>query len=82
MDKVSRPRDNCQPIPTLPSLKYKNVILIGTMERPHTKIKYKPPKYCSQCKREVYHTTHSASSYWVDWYGTELKPICVDCYKR
>jgi hypothetical protein len=52
------------------------------MERPHTKIKYKSPKYCSQCKREVYHTTHSASSYWVDWYGTELKPICVDCYKR
>ena len=58
------------------------VILIWTMERPHTKIKYKSPKYCSQCKREVYHTTHSASSYWVDWYGTELKPICVDCYKR
>ncbi len=41
-----------------------------------------PSKFCSKCKREVYHTTHTASSYWVDWYGPEEKPICVDCYKR
>ena len=50
------------------------------MERPKTKLRYKPPKHCSQCKREVYHTVHTISSYWVDWYGTDEKPICVDCY--
>ena len=50
------------------------------MERPHTKPKYRPSKFCSKCKREVYHTIHNSTSYWVDWYGTELKPICTDCY--
>ena len=50
------------------------------MERPKTKLCYKPSKHCSQCKREVYHTVHTISSYWVDWYGTDEKPICVDCY--
>ena len=52
------------------------------MERPNIKPRHKPPKFCSICKREVYSTVHSADSYWCDWYGTELKPICVDCYKR
>ena len=52
------------------------------MERQKIKSRHKPSKFFSLCKREVYHTTHSASSYWVDWYGTEVKPICVDCYKR
>ena len=52
------------------------------MERPKIKLHHKPPRFCSVCKREVYHTVHSASSYWVDWYGTELKPICVDCYAQ
>ena len=51
------------------------------MERPHTKQRHKPSKFCSLCKREVYYTVHAASSYWTDWYGTEKKPICVDCYK-
>jgi len=58
------------------------VIFIGTMERPKTKLHYNPPKHCTVCKREVYHTVHTASSYWVDWYSEEEKPICVDCYKR
>ena len=49
------------------------------MKRPHTKSRYKPSKYCSVCKREVYQTVHTSNSYWCDWYGTELKPICVDC---
>ncbi len=52
------------------------------MERPKTKLHHIPRKYCSVCKREVYHTTHAANSYWVDWYGEEKKPICVDCYKK
>ena len=52
------------------------------MKRPHTKLKYKPSKHCSICKREVYQTIHTPNSYWCDWYGTELEPICVDCYKK
>ena len=52
------------------------------MDRPKTKLHYNPPKHCTVCKREVYHTVHTASSYWVDWYSEEEKPICVDCYKR
>ena len=51
------------------------------MERPHTKPRHNPPKYCSVCKREVYQTVHRSESYWADWYGTELKPICIDCYR-
>ena len=51
------------------------------MERPHTKPHHNPPKYCSVCKREVYQTVHGSESYWVDWYCTELKPICIDCYR-
>ena len=51
------------------------------MERPHTKPHHNPPKYCSVCKREVYQTVHRSESYWADWYGTELKPICIDCYR-
>ena len=52
------------------------------MDRPNIKPRYKPSKFCSVCKREVYHTVHGAESYWCDWYGTENKPICVDCYKK
>ena len=51
------------------------------MERPTTKIKYKPTKYCSVCKREVYHTIHNMESYWADWFTRLDKVICVDCYK-
>lgn len=51
------------------------------MERPHIKSKYKPSKFCLQCKREVYGTMHSAESYWADWFTKEGKVICVDCYK-
>jgi len=58
------------------------VIFIKAMERPKIKTRHKPSKFCSVCKREVYHTVHTSDSYWVDWYGTEIKPICVDCYKR
>ena len=25
---------------------------------------------------------HGADSYHVDWYGTEISPICVDCYGK
>jgi len=50
------------------------------MERPHIKIPEKPKRFCSKCKREVYQTTHTADSYWADWYGTYEKIICVDCY--
>ena len=52
------------------------------MDRPKTKLRHTPPKYCSVCKREVYHTVHTTSSYWVDWYGEEKKLICVDCYAQ
>jgi hypothetical protein len=52
------------------------------MPRPHTKIPEKPNKFCSICKREVYQTTHTAETYWADWYGTLDKVICVDCYKK
>ena len=52
------------------------------MERPKIKLHHKPSKFCSICKREVYHTVHSASSYWVDWYGTKEKPISEDCYAQ
>ena len=51
------------------------------MERPHTKPHHNPPKHCTVCKREVYQTVHRSESYWADWYGTELKPICIDCYR-
>ena len=52
------------------------------MERPKIKSRHKPPRFCSVCKREVYQTVHTSEAYWADWYGTEVKPICVDCYKR
>ena len=52
------------------------------MDRPKIKLRYITPKHCTICKREVYHTIHTASSYWVDWYGTNEKLICVDCYKK
>ena len=51
------------------------------MERPKTKIPEKPRKFCTICKREVYETIHITDSYWCDWYGTNKKPVCVDCYK-
>ena len=51
------------------------------MERPNIKIPEKPKRFCSKCKREVYQTTHTADSYWADWYGTYKKVICVDCYE-
>ena len=51
------------------------------MERPQTQPRPKPSKYCSECKREVYQTIHTASSYWVDWYMTNGKIICTDCYQ-
>jgi hypothetical protein len=52
------------------------------MERPQNQTSEKPRKrHCSLCKREVYQTVHTSNSYWTDWYGTDLKPICVDCYK-
>jgi hypothetical protein len=57
------------------------IILIGTMERPRLQPKEKPPRYCSQCKREVYGTIHTSESYWSDWFTEEGKVICVDCYK-
>ena len=25
---------------------------------------------------------HAADSYRVDWYGTEIDPICIDCYEK
>jgi hypothetical protein len=25
---------------------------------------------------------HGADSYYVDWYGTEISPVCVDCYEK
>ena len=40
------------------------------MERPKIKSHYKPPKFCSVCKREVYQTVHRSESYWADWYMT------------
>lgn len=51
------------------------------MERPHTKPRHNPPKYCSVCKREVYQTVHRSESYRVDWYMTNRKIICTDCYQ-
>ena len=52
------------------------------MRRPQLKISHNPKKHCHLCNREVYNTAHTPNSYWCDWYGTELEPICVDCYKK
>ena len=52
------------------------------MDRPDTKSRYKPSKYCSECKREVYETVHTSDSYWSDWFTKEGKIFCIDCYRR
>ena len=41
----------------------------------------KPKKFCSVCSRQVYQTTHTASTYYNDWYIVNNKVICVDCWK-
>jgi hypothetical protein len=41
--------------------------------------------YCSKCKREVYQTLHTATTYYADWFRskeTNNKVICKDCYKK
>ncbi len=39
-----------------------------------------PRKFCSKCNRQVYQTTHTASTYYNDWYMINNKVICIDCW--
>ena len=39
--------------------------------------------FCTNCKREVWQTTHRAFDYYVDWYRsaqTNNQVVCIDCY--
>ena len=55
-----------------------NRVLVNVSEHPKK-------LYCSKCKREVYQTLHTATTYYADWFRskeTNNKVICKDCYKK
>jgi|APSaa5957512535_1039671.scaffolds.fasta_scaffold01668_29 hypothetical protein len=49
---------------------------------PKLKIAYIPKKYCEFCKREVFQTTHTASSYFINWITKNKKIICYNCNNK
>ena len=48
----------------------------------HLKLSEKPKRFCSECKREVYQTVHWSDGYHSDWYFTNNKTLCSECYKN